>query len=205
MPQHRLLYLVRHGAYEHEAGASVDDGRLTDLGRQQASLLADRLAGVPFDTVHHSTALRAVQTADVLAFSLADIPRHADDLLRECIPSVPDDEVLTDSQKEFFAQLPPGVRAEGPLQAKAALDAYTTVGETDTRELVVSHGNLINHFAARAMDAPSHGWLRPVDYHCGLTVIRYSSEAAPRLLSYNDVGHLPPELRGIDYPDPLRV
>lgn len=205
MPNHRLLYLVRHGAYDHDAGTSVDDGRLTDLGRQQASLLADRLAGVHFDTVHHSTALRAVQTADVLAFSLADVPRHADELLRECIPTVPDDEILTDGQKEFFAQLPPEVRAEGPLQAKAAVDRYTTVGDTDTRELVVSHGNLINYFTACAMDAPPHGWLRPVDYHCGLTVIRYSTENGPRLLTYNDVGHLPPELRGVDYPEPFRV
>lgn len=205
MPHHRLLYFVRHGAYVHDAATSVDDGSLTDQGRQQASLLADRLAGVPFDVVHHSTALRAVQTADVLAFLLADIPRHADEMLRECIPTVPDDDVLTDSQKEFFAQLPPEVRAEGPLQAKAAVDRYTTIADADTRELIVSHGNLINYFVASAMDAPAHGWLRPVDYHCGLTVIRYSSESGPRILNYNDVGHLPPELRGIDYPEPLRM
>ncbi|ADD41532.1 histidine phosphatase family protein [Stackebrandtia nassauensis] len=205
MPQHRLLYLVRHGAYEHDPNGSVDDGRLTDLGRQQASLLADRLAEVPFDVVHHSTALRAVQTADVLAFRFSGIPRHADELLRECIPTIPDDDVLTSSQQDFFAQLPDEVRAEGPLQAKSAVDRYTTVTDTDTTELVVSHGNLINYFVASAMDAPAHGWLRPVDYHCGLTVIRYSSDSGPRVITYNDVGHLPPELRGIDYPDPLRV
>ncbi|MGH8883328.1 MAG: histidine phosphatase family protein, partial [Stackebrandtia sp.] len=126
------------------------------------------------------------------------------ELLRECIPTIPADEALTESQREFFAQLPSELRDEGPQQAKAALDRYSEVGETDSVELVVSHGNLINFFVASAMDAPEHGWLRPVDYHCGLTVIRYSSDAGPRVITYNDVGHLPAELRGVDYPPALR-
>ncbi|WP_415647230.1 histidine phosphatase family protein [Stackebrandtia soli] len=199
----RLLYLVRHGAYDREG--SVDDGSLSDTGRQQASLLGERLASTRFDVVHHSTAARAIQTVDVLAFSLAPTPRHGDELLRECIPSVPDRAILTDGQRDFFAQLPESARVDGPKQAAAAVTTYSTVGEKDTRELIVSHGNLINYFVARAMDAPSHSWLRPVDYHCGLTIVRYSTGAPPRLLCYNDVGHLTPELRGVEYPDPLRV
>lgn len=202
---YRLLYLVRHGAYDTDPADPVDGGTLNELGQQQASLLADRLAGTDFDFVHHSTALRGVQTADLLAFKLSEVPRQGDDLLRECIPTIPDEARLTQRQREFFAQLPESACQEGPRQAEAAIARFTTVGATDTRELIVSHGNLINFFVSQAMDAPPHGWLRPVDYHCGLTIIRYSTSSGPRLITYNDVGHLPPELRGLEYPDDLRA
>ena len=201
----RVIYLVRHGAYEPDADDPVDGGSLNDLGRQQASLLADRLADTEFDAIHHSSALRAVQTADVLAFRLSAVPRHSEDLLRECIPTVPEAHQLTDSQREFFAQLPEQVRTDGPVRAEAALQQFSKVGDEDTRELVVSHGNLINFFVSEAMGAPRHGWLRPLDYHCGLTILRYRDDAPPRVITYNDVGHLPAGLRGIEYPRQLRV
>lgn len=202
---HRLLYLVRPGAHDSDPGDPLDGGSLTELGRQQVSLLADRLDGVDLTTVHHSSALRAVQTADVLAFRLPEVPRHSDDLLRECIPTVPAEESLTPRQREFFAQLPARARQEGPARAAEVIARYTTVGDTDSAELVITHGNLINQFVAHAMGAPDTGWLRLTDYHCGLTVIRCADDGPPRILGYNDVGHLPPELRGLDYPPELRV
>ncbi len=201
----RVIYLVRHGAYEPDPTDPVDGGTLTDVGRQQASLLADRLAGTEFDVIAHSSALRAVQTADVLAFQLAQVPRHSEDLLRECIPTVPETSDLTDGQREFFTQLPEQMRTDGPLRAEAAVRQFSKVGERDTRELVVSHGNLINFFVSEAMGAPRHGWLRPLDYHCGLTILRYRDDAPPRLITYNDIGHLPQHLRGVEYPQDLRV
>lgn len=203
---HLLLYLVRHGAYDPDPSDPIDGGTLNELGRQQASLLADRLAGIPFDAVHHSSALRAVQTADLLAFGMApDLPRFSDDMLRECIPALPGDEHLTESQREFFSQLPAEARDEGPQRAKSAVERYTAPLDNDRRELIVSHGNLINFFVSDAMDAPTHGWLRPLDYHCGLTIIRYNTDSPPRLITYNEVGHLPEELRGVEYPEDFRV
>lgn len=202
---YRLVYLVRHGAYDPDPNDPVDGGTLNELGRRQASLLADRLAGIEFDVIHHSDALRAVQTADVLAFQLANVPRESEPLLRECIPTVPDDDVLTEEQREFFAQLPADARADGPQQAKAALDRFSSIGSSDSRELIVSHGNLINFFVGDAIGAPPNGWLRTLDYHCGLTVISYKTDAPARLITYNDVGHLPAELRGVEYPEQLRI
>ena len=65
------------------------------------------------------------------------------------------------------------------------------------RELLISHGNLINWFVAQALDAPDQAWLRMLDYSCALTVIMYFPDRT-RLVSYNDMGHLPPALRGTD-------
>jgi serine/threonine-protein phosphatase PGAM5 len=57
---------------------------------------------------------------------------------------------------------------------------------------------------AQALDAPDHAWLRMLHYHCALTVIMYSPDRN-RLISYNDMGHLPPSMRGTDYPREARI
>ncbi|HIW60974.1 MAG TPA: histidine phosphatase family protein [Candidatus Stackebrandtia excrementipullorum] len=200
----RLLYLVRHAAADPDPEDPVNGGTLNDLGMTQAAALGDRLAEVPFDGIYHSTALQAVETADILAFSLTLVPRHGDELLRECVPARPADDVLTQAQRDYFDRLPGVVLDGGAAQAQRAWENYSRVGSTDRRDLVISHGNLINYFVACALDAPAHGWLRPVDYHCGLTVIRFHDRFPPRVLCVNDTGHLASDLRGVEYPDDLR-
>ena len=52
----RHLYVARHGSADAF-------GELKDAGRQQASLLGERLAGLPIDTVWHSPLPRAAASA----------------------------------------------------------------------------------------------------------------------------------------------
>ena len=67
------LMLLRHAQPAWSVGqeAQVDPG-LTDLGRRQAELAADRLAGIHLDEVLVSTATRARQTAAPLLDRLPD-------------------------------------------------------------------------------------------------------------------------------------
>ncbi|MCP2332910.1 histidine phosphatase family protein [Actinoalloteichus caeruleus] len=197
----RLLYLVRHGE-------SRDD-ELTPVGWQQAELLGARLRDVPFHAIHHSTATRAVQTLDALTKYLPDAPVYPSDLLREFIPSIPDPEELTPAQAEFFESFPQEVLdREGPAQATAALARYGGIprrAKDDIRELVVSHGNVIRWFTSEALGAAESTWLNMIDYNCSLTVLLYRSGRAPAVVTYNDVGHLPPQLRGTEYPQEWRI
>ncbi|MHB1234602.1 MAG: histidine phosphatase family protein, partial [Microbacteriaceae bacterium] len=41
------IYLVRHGEHE-DAEYGLPDGRLSERGKRQAKLIAERLSGVPF-------------------------------------------------------------------------------------------------------------------------------------------------------------
>jgi serine/threonine-protein phosphatase PGAM5 len=132
------------------------------------------------------------------------VPLHPSELLQECIPAVPDRQRLTPSQAEFFDHLPKHWVAAGPAQAAAAIQAYAGPVTEDRRELIISHGNLINWFVAQALDAPDQAWLRMLDYSCALTVIMYFPDRT-RLVSYNDMGHLPPSMRGTDYPLEARI
>lgn len=192
----RLLYLVRHGDYN-------GDGQLTELGREQARRTGERLAGAPITAIHHSTEVRAAQTANVIAASMPGVPVHPSELLVECVPAIPERAALTDAQAEFFASLPPDVVAEGPGQAAAAVERYAGY-DGDGPLLLVSHGNLINWFVSRALGGPDSAWLRMLDYHCAITAILYLEDRV-KLASYNDMGHLPAEMRGTDYPVELRI
>lgn len=199
----RVLYLVRHG--EHDGGA------LTEAGERQARLTGQRLRDVPFAAIHHSPSGRAVQTAKLIAESLAGVPLHPSELLRECVPAMPARSLLSPEQREFFDSMPADRLASGPAQAAAAVERYAGMaveryaGVAGGRcELVVSHGNLINWFVCRALDAPDHAWLRMLDYHCAITVIMYFPDRV-KLVSYNDVGHLPAQLRGTGYPGEARI
>ena len=80
------LYLVRHG--EHlDAEHGLEDGPLSPRGRRQAELLADRLSGVPLDSVWHSPLERAAETARAVAERLPSVEPKPSALLFDCIPS----------------------------------------------------------------------------------------------------------------------
>jgi broad specificity phosphatase PhoE len=184
----RVLYLVRHGQYV------TDDvhrryGHLTKLGRQQAQRTAKRLANVAFDGFFHSDLPRAVETAEIIAKRLAQLPRHRLSTLREINPPLP-------RQLESKALS----RAE-----RHELDVLTTQlfkkffhapkGERCRAELIVTHGNLIRYLIRLALGDKVSAWWKMSTNHCGLTVIVIRSDGLISLLHYNDVGHLPPLLQ----------
>jgi serine/threonine-protein phosphatase PGAM5 len=192
----RLLYLVRHGAY--------DGDELNATGEAQAKLTGLRLRDVPFTAIHHSPVPRAARTAELIAESFPGVPLRASDLLRECVPALPAREDMTPEQATFLDGLPPEAMADGPTQAAAAIARYAGPTGEGRHELVVSHGNLINWFVCHALGAPAGAWLRMLDYNCAVTVLMYFPDRV-KLVSYNDMGHLPAALRGTDYPDEARV
>jgi serine/threonine-protein phosphatase PGAM5 len=196
----RLLILVRHGDSTHD-----DEPELTDLGREQTRITADRLAALPGrpDRLVHSPLPRAAQTAAIIADVLG-LPPTADDLLAECIPSIPPADRLTPQQQAAFATFTEEEVATGAQQAAAARDRYLAQPDSDGIDLVVSHGNLIRWLVTAAVDSPGHSWFQLADYNCALSVLSLRTARPPALLAYNDAGHLPAHLRGTEYPRELR-
>ncbi|WP_433535996.1 histidine phosphatase family protein [Micromonospora sp. CA-249363] len=208
----RLLYLVRHGEQDltgyAETGSTEPDTGLSERGRRQAALLAERLRGRPFAAVHHGPLRRAAQTAEVVAAALPDVPVYVTELAGDHLPHDTDPTGLPSAYAEFLAGFSTAERADGPRVTAEAVRRFTgpvapddavVVGEP-VRELVVTHTFLIAWLVRHALDAPERRWLGSNHHNAGLTVIRYSPAGPPNLIAVNDVAHLPVELRGTGLP-----
>lgn len=213
----RELVIVRHGlAYCNVAGV-VGGPRscvgLTDHGRAQVALLAERLrkdavGGLPVTAVHASPRRRARETAEVVAAALG-VPAQYDDQFREpCMGSHADGRRWVDlraalslSNFEFpDVRLAGGgeswteylVRVTGALRAVLA----SSVGR---RVVVVGHAETVIAAYHLFLQCPPERPL-PIDFvsdNAAITVWRTnnangSSGMSPRwrLVSHNDTGHL---------------
>lgn len=198
----RYLLLTRHGE------ASPNETELTDAGRRQAALLGQRLRNLPLSAIHHSPLTRAAQTARLISAQLG-VPTQAAEEAGDYVPYVPAREELppdsADALLAFLAQTSTAER--GPALAQEALRRFTGPAEGDepVYELVVTHAFLIGWLVSAAQSAPKWRWLGLNHGNAALTVIRYAPGRLPSPLVYNDMGHLPEELRWTGFPAGLRV
>ncbi|MEV4172039.1 histidine phosphatase family protein [Nonomuraea sp. NPDC049709] len=198
----RYLYLTRHGE------ATPDESGLTDAGRRQAALLGERLRGVPLAAVHHGPLPRAAETARLIGEHLPGVPLRVSEAAGDYVPYLPAREELPPEYADHFLGFLARFPGAEPKLAREALDLFTgPVGQTvnGTRhELVVTHNFLIGWLVRAAQDAPEWRWLGLNHANAALTAIRYAPGRPPSLLFFNDMGHLPVELRWTGFPPELR-
>jgi probable phosphoglycerate mutase len=202
----RYLYLARHGQ------ALPDQSGLTEKGRRQAELLGRRLRDVPFSAVHHSPLPRAVQTAGLISEQLNNnVPLTVSEAAGDYIPNVPArDELPADSADfllDFLEQVTPQEAEEGPVLAAQALTLFTgpVDGDDERHELVVTHNFQVGWLVGQTLDAPNWRWLSLNHCNAALTVLRYSPGRPSTVLVYNDMRHLPTDLRWTGFPTELHV
>lgn len=203
----RTLYLVRHGQHRHvplasdssgwAAEHSLDDdiirrqdGGLTASGRQQAELSAQALSTQQIHAIYSSTLPRALETATIIAAQLPNVPVMAERDLWECVPHVPTK--LAHQASEF----PPALLERDRHHASAAFERYfQPVAETEQREIIIAHGNLIRYFICRALNITLDAWVNMYTYNCGISTVQIQEDGACILISFNELGHLPEHLR----------
>jgi len=178
----RKVYLVRHGEYDWNDQPAPTKG-LTTLGREQAQLTAQRLSSVPAGAVYSSDLARAIETAELICSALGNVPYEQDRELRECLLPSP----------AVSLKWPAERLEEGERQAESAFVKYVRPSDTDTRDIIVSHGNMIRYVTARVLGVSS-SWCRMRTLNCGITEIDVESDGTMWVVSYNDVGHLPDRL-----------
>lgn len=185
------LYLVRHG--EHvDAEHGMADGPLSARGRRQAAAIADRLSGLPLDTVWHSPLERAAETARAVAERMPAITPQPSALLFDCVPSGP------------TADTPPGYEAFFGSYTEAELDAGSAqmadavaefLARKSGHDLLITHNFVIAWFVREVLDAPAWRWMTVNQANCGLTLLSQRPGRPWTLVSHNDMAHLPMELR----------
>lgn len=160
----RNVYLARHGETEwNRIGRwqGATDIPLSDVGRAQARLLADRLRDRGISQVHASQLSRALETGQIVAALLGAPPPSADPRLRErgygafegltreeCAERFPGvwERYLADRRA-----VPPGAepQAEVTERITAAMVEIASAAESRSESgaiLVVSHGGAIRSF-----------------------------------------------------------
>ncbi|WP_086848930.1 histidine phosphatase family protein [Amycolatopsis kentuckyensis] len=196
----RYLFLTRHAE-------AAPGGRLTEAGRRQAIRLGRRLRDVPVTAIHHGPLPRTTETAHLIASQLPYVPLHVDKAAGDFVPYTPKREELPETSGDlllaFARQFPP---ADEELAADAERRFSGPVPGTEPRyEVLVTHNFLVGWLVRAAQDAPPWRWLTFSHAHAGLTVIQYSPGRPAALLTYNDLSHLPAELRWTGFPPDFYV
>ncbi|MFH8610300.1 histidine phosphatase family protein [Streptomyces sp. NPDC018029] len=202
----RHLYIARHGE------ATPDESGLTQSGLRQAVLLGERLRSVPLSAIHHGPLPRAEQTARLVADQLnGAVPLHRSAPAGDYLPHLPHRDELppetADATLARLAEFPEAERVDGPALAQEALARFTgpVPGDEPRHELLVTHNFLIGWLVRAALEAPPARWLGLNHCNAALTAIRYTPGRPAALVFYNDMRHLPDELRWTGFPPELRA
>ncbi|MFJ6194928.1 histidine phosphatase family protein [Micromonospora sp. NPDC092111] len=187
----RHLYVARHGAADAF-------GVLKDAGRRQAALLGERLAGLPIDNIWHSLLPRAAASAHELARHLPGVPVAEAPELIDHVPYVPSAAEMPRSWAGFFDGYDEAEATSGSRLAEALVARFAQVPEAarpDTYEVLITHAYPIAWLVRDALQAPPVRWLSLDSANTGLTMIEYRTGLAPTLVMFNDISHLPADLR----------
>lgn len=196
------IYLVRHGEHQ-DAEHGLADGPLSPRGQRQAELIADRLSGLPLDAVWHSPLLRANETARAIAERLPSVDPEPTALLFDCVPTGMTDETPA-AYEPFFGSVTEAELDAGRAQMFDAVNEFLVRKPGEVHEVLITHNFVISWFVREVLCAPEWRWMTLNQAHCGLTVIAQKQGRPWTLLTHNDTGHLPVELRtGI--PDAMPV
>ncbi|GAT72860.1 histidine phosphatase family protein [Microbacterium hydrocarbonoxydans] len=196
------IYLVRHGEHQ-DAEHGLADGPLSPRGQRQAELIADRLSGLPLDAVWHSPLLRANETARAISARLPSVDPEPTALLFDCVPTGMTEETPA-AFEPFFGSVTDAEIEAGRAQMSDAVNEFLVRKTGEVHEVLITHNFVISWFVREVLGAPEWRWMTLNQAHCGLTVIAQKQGRPWTLLTHNDTGHLPVELR-TGVPDALPV
>ncbi|MGH3045242.1 MAG: histidine phosphatase family protein [Gaiellaceae bacterium] len=177
------VYLARHGQSDWNAEGRWQgnaDRPLTDLGRQQAEELAERLASVPLDAVYSSDLRRARETAESVA-ARQGLEVQARTELREVDvgswSGLSRPEVEERFPAAFARWLDGGHGWDDGESYEAMTDRVVAAvleiasAHPDGTVLVVAHGGPIRalHAVALGLDIAEHRRLKPVAVNAKLS------------------------------------
>jgi probable phosphoglycerate mutase len=162
--------------------------------------------------VQHGPLPRATETAQLVAEQLgSQVPVVELNVAGDYVPHVPSpaevDPEYRDGVMAFLADVSSREAAQGAKLAAEAVRLLTgpEQGENDRHHLVVTHAFTIGWLVRHACAAPPWRWLGLDSGHAALTVLRYFTDRPPAVVVFNDMSHLPDELRWTGFPAQTRL
>ena len=190
----RTLYLIRHGQYDHDDDRSSDIGKaLIPLGIAQSKLIAGRLKSLPvkMSSLISSTMTRARQTAMIINQDFPELELLQTRLIRECTPPTWREDIMEGEEPEELK------KCTDNLDSAFSKYFIPSPDEEERNDIIVCHGNVIRYFVTKVLKVETMSWLQMTTGNCGLTVVRIKPDGSMKLVSFNDMGHIPPNLRTV--------
>lgn len=205
------LLLVRHGQSDwnvEERFQGQQDRPLTDVGRQQAAQVADRLRTEPVAVIYSSPLQRSLHTAFAIA-PHHNLPVTTDARLLErswgpfegltraqALAENPDLSLFLDSPSDHWPGAPPpGLESRAQLAERARrIHDHIVRDHHHQTVVVVSHGALLNAWLRFALGLMPEA---PVHFKIGnasITELLLHPNGARTLQTLNEQNHLSPEL-----------
>lgn len=91
---------------------------------------------------------------------------------------------------DFLRAVPEAERDPGGGRLDRAIAGLGRLGDADRVEIVVTHNFVIGWFVRDALDAPWWRWISLNQANGAISIIRYETGRPPRLVAFNDCGHL---------------
>lgn len=198
------LILLRHGETEWNLTGrwqgQAADTPLTDLGREQARIVARRLRAYPIRAIYSSDLLRAFETAQIIGQALGVEPVPEPSLRESDIGAwtgLTWEQIATRFPDEVAAMVAGqevrrgGGESYGELQARlAAAAGQIAARHPGQTVLLVSHGAALRSLVAHALDASLAQMHRiAIGGNTALSVVQMR-HGHLRLVTYNDTAHL---------------
>jgi broad specificity phosphatase PhoE len=208
----KTIYFVRHGESEDNTQPVIqsDASPLSEKGKKQTQVLAQRFEHLPVDKIFASPYERTRQTAEAVQ-KIIGKEIDFDDTFREIRHSpsslhgklLEDEAVKTVRDEIWSKRFDPEFRyadeenfSDRMLRGRSALEKLIVCPEQHI--LVISHGGIIRTIMAHMMFGNE---LTPQEYYrvlsfmhmgnTGITVCRYHIEESRwQLINWNDIAHL---------------
>ena len=190
----RTLYLIRHGQYDHDDDRDPDIGKaLVPLGIAQTRLVANRLKSLPvkMSSLISSTMTRARQTAVIINQDFPELELIQTRLIRECTPPTWREDIMDEEDPEELKI------CTDNLEVAFSQYFIPSPDEKDRNDIIVCHGNVIRYLVTKVLKVETMSWLQMTTGNCGLTVVRIKPDGSMKLVSFNDMGHIPPNLQTV--------
>ncbi len=198
------VLMVRHGATVLSAEdrfAGATDVRLSEQGKEQAAVLAERLAALSLAAVYASPMQRTIRTAEILARPHG-LDVHPMDGLREIDHGHWEQMTRAEVEAKFGAEYaaweedpytfcPEGGESGLSVLARAVPAVRAILSRhPDQTVLIVSHKATIRLLIGSYLGFDLRGYRDRLDQQpCALNVLDFKDPGRARLMLFNDVTH----------------
>jgi broad specificity phosphatase PhoE len=212
IPGSKLLYLIRHAQSEANV-ARLHGGPhhpLTEQGKAQAAFVAERCAKLPLQTLCASDALRAQQTAEIIAAHTGITMQTMPDLCEVRMPSHMmerrfDTQEAIEAEESLIMGMRPGFKQTDEesfdeMVARAARVLNTFASMSEQHIGVVTHGLFLRCLVGNAVFGTDITprellslWRGLKSENTGLSILEYRPDTPKRLwrlFVWNDHAHL---------------